>query len=183
MIFATVWALFLPNVRYSKYFHAEEQVVVTAGAATDEPRPEAFSKKAIHDPDIPKYTAEKDDRLQNVSVPIRRTRFPNSTRLPLQTNFINIFILFYLRGICLALFAKFIRNRFSHQKRGKPALDIYFSRNPPYRVIFARYLYDGGAGETYVVPAYILIPNAIRITNSITKIRLITRFVATSATI
>lgn len=78
MVFATVWALFLPNVRYSKYFHAEEQVVVTVVA--DDPRPEAFSKKAIHDPNIPKYTAEKDDRLQNVSIPIHRTRFPNSTQ-------------------------------------------------------------------------------------------------------
>ncbi|VVC44839.1 Hypothetical protein CINCED_3A001855 [Cinara cedri] len=67
MTFVTVWGFLLPSVRHSQYFHAEEQVIATTtGTVADDSSAEYFSKKAIQDPNIPKYIVEKDDRQQNV---------------------------------------------------------------------------------------------------------------------
>lgn len=59
MTFATVWACFLPSVKHGNYIYVEDTGITN--------NTNIFSKSVIHDPIVPKYSAE-NLHLKNVSI-------------------------------------------------------------------------------------------------------------------
>lgn len=55
MTFATLWSCLLPSVKQSKHIYAESGTLA---------KTEDFSKSIIHNPSIPKYSAENVERKE-----------------------------------------------------------------------------------------------------------------------